>query len=164
MLPIINGVGTLTKDPEILYTQSGTAITKITLAFNNRYKTKSGEQKEETCFLDAVVYGALGEKVVNAFLRKGSKTFFSGKLKQESWTNQAGEKRTKHIIQIEDVALIDSRNNTKPNQPQQQYQPQQRPAPTVEYQNQQGQPYQPRQQQRPAQPQQLDIDDENVPF
>jgi len=63
-------VGNLTRDIELRYTPSGTAIAKTGIATNRRFKTQTGEQKEETCFIDITIFGRAAE-VANQYLSKG---------------------------------------------------------------------------------------------
>jgi len=60
-------VGNLTRDIELRYTGSGMAIAKTGIATNRRYKTQSGEQKEETCFIDITLFGRAAE-IANQYL------------------------------------------------------------------------------------------------
>jgi len=122
MLPIINGVGTLTREPEQRFTQSGSSIVNFGLAFNERYKNKNGQQKESVTFIDCTVFGALGEKVVMPYIHKGSKIFVVGKLKLENWTAQDNSKRSKHSITIENLQMLDSKQDSQANNQGQQNQ------------------------------------------
>ena len=162
MLPKINGVGTLTREPEIRYTAGGSAIVNFTLAFNERFKTKQGEQKENVNFIDCVVFGALGEKVVIPYVHKGDKLFISGKLKLEQWQAQDGSKRSKHSIQIEELEMIGNKsNNAQTNQaPQNGYSAPQQP-PNNGYISNNGEANSTPQQ--PSIPE-IDINSEDIPF
>ena len=108
MLPKINGVFRLSKDPEQRYTQSGSSIVSLSLVSSEKYK-----DKEDTCFIDAVVFGALGDKVVMTYLKKGSQINISGKLKQDSWTNNEGQKMSKHSVTIEGIELLGNKDKTQ---------------------------------------------------
>ena len=55
-------MGNLTRDPELRYTQSNTAVTKLGLAINRRWRNQNGEQQEETCFVDCTAFGRTGER------------------------------------------------------------------------------------------------------
>ena len=162
-------VGNLTRDIEIRYTQSGMAIAKTAIATSRKF-TSNGEKREETCFVDVTFFGKSGE-VANQYLRKGSKILVEGRLSFEQWTDQNGQKRSKHSVIAESMQMLDAKNTTgvtgapmanpaqqQPQQPQQYQQPQQ--------QQQQPQQYQQPQQQYQQQPNipVVDVDSEEIPF
>jgi len=120
MLAKLNGVFRLSRDVELRYLPSGAALAKLSLVNSSKYKTQSGEQKEESCFIDATVFGKLAE-VANNYLHKGSKLYVVGELKQETWQTQDGQNRSKHSIKIDSFEMLDSK-------PQGGQQPQQQPA------------------------------------
>lgn len=85
-------MGNLTRDPELRYTPSGTAVTNLRIAVNRRYRTQSGELKEETAFVTVVAWGRQAETCTQ-FLSKGKPIFVEGRLQMRSWESQSGEKR-----------------------------------------------------------------------
>ncbi|MEK9149887.1 MAG: single-stranded DNA-binding protein [Candidatus Desantisbacteria bacterium] len=90
-------MGNLTKDPELRYIPSGSAVANFTVAVNRTYKDSSGETKEETSFLPVVVWGKQAENC-NQYLKKGGAVFIDGNLKQRSWEDKEGQKRS--IVEI----------------------------------------------------------------
>ena len=72
-------IGNLTRDPEIKYTPKGSAIADIALAINRSYSTDQGEKREETTFVDVVLYGRLAE-IAGEYLRKGRPAYIEGRL------------------------------------------------------------------------------------
>ncbi|MDD4950621.1 single-stranded DNA-binding protein [Sulfuricurvum sp.] len=101
-------VGNLTRDIELRYAQSGSAIAKTAIATSRKF-TLNGEKKEETCFVDITFFGRSGE-VANQYLRKGSKILVEGRLQFEQWVDQAsGQKRSKHSVIVETMQMLDSR-------------------------------------------------------
>lgn len=140
-------VGNLTRDIELRYAQSGTAIANTAIATSRKF-TSNGEKKEEVCFVDITAFGRSGE-VMNQYLRKGSKILISGRLNFEQWEKD-GQKRSKHSVIVESMQMLDSKSDNQQNngqanqqQPQQQqrYQaPQQQSyqQPPVQYQDKQG--------------------------
>jgi len=86
--------GNLTKDPEIRATPSGTTVLKGSLAHNHRYKTREGEAREETTFLDFTLFGPGADTFAQYFFR-GDQVLLEGRLKLDTWETQAGEKRSK---------------------------------------------------------------------
>lgn len=101
-------VGNLTRDLELRYAPSGTAIGSTGLATNRKFKSSNGEQKEEVCFIDITFFGRTAE-IANQYLRKGSKVLVEGRLKLDSWTDQSGQKRSKHSITIENMQMLDTK-------------------------------------------------------
>lgn len=90
-------MGNLTRDPELRYIPSGTAVANFTVAINRTYKDSSGETKEETSFLPVVVWGKQAENC-NQYLKKGKPVFIDGDLRQRSWEDKEGQKRS--IVEI----------------------------------------------------------------
>ena len=101
-------VGNLTRDIELKYAQSGSAIANTAIATSRKF-TVNGEKKEETCFVDITFFGRSGE-VANQYLRKGSKILVEGRLKFDQWVDQtSGQKRSKHSVIVETMQMLDSR-------------------------------------------------------
>ncbi len=86
-------IGNLTRDPELRYIPSGSAVTSFTLAMNRVYKLQTGEKKEETAFVRVVVWARLAE-VCAEYLKKGSPVFVEGRLQSRSWDGPDGQKRS----------------------------------------------------------------------
>ncbi|MCE3047220.1 single-stranded DNA-binding protein [Helicobacter kayseriensis] len=105
-------VGNLTRDVELRYLPSGSAVATIGLASNRRYKKQDGSQAEEVCFIDVKLFGRTAE-VANQYLRKGSKILIEGKLTYESWTDQSGAKRSRHVITAESMQMMDTRSDSQ---------------------------------------------------
>jgi single-strand DNA-binding protein len=101
-------VGNLTRDIELRYLPSGAAIAKSAIATSHKYKTQSGEQKDEVCFLDFNIFGRSAE-VANQYLRKGSKVLLEGRLVLEQWTAQDGSNRSKHSLRVDTMKMLDSK-------------------------------------------------------
>jgi single-strand DNA-binding protein len=87
-------VGNLTRDPELRYIPSGTAVTDIGLAVNDRRKNANGEWVEETTFVDVTLWGRQAE-VASEYLSKGSPALIEGRLKLDTWETSDGQKRSK---------------------------------------------------------------------
>jgi single-strand DNA-binding protein len=170
-------VGNLTRDIELRYTQGGMAIAKTGIATNRKFKKQSGEMVDETMFIDITFFGRSGE-IANQYLRKGSKVLVEGRLMLEQWTDQNGQKRSKHSVNVEEMKMLDGRGDMEQqggygaptgnggynapssqgyNAPQQGYNPPQQPKPQNAY-------------QPPKQPMpentipEIDIDEDEIPF
>jgi single-strand DNA-binding protein len=105
-------IGRLTRDPEMRYTQSGTAMTRFGMA-TNRYGTgPDGERKEFTDFHNIIAWNQgkrnLAE-ICAQYLHKGSLVYVEGRLQTRSWEGQDGQKRTTTEINAQDVQFLESR-------------------------------------------------------
>jgi len=106
--PFLNKVfliGRLTRDPELRYTSSGQAVTTFGLAVNREYTTK-GEKKEETCYVNLVVWGKQAE-ITAEFLRKGNLVFIEGRLNYRTWENENSEKRSVLEVTVENFQFLE---------------------------------------------------------
>jgi single-strand DNA-binding protein len=102
-------VGRLTRDAELMYTNSGFALCKFSLAVNRR--KKQGEQwVDEANFFDINLWGRRGESL-NTYLTKGSQIAIEGQLRQERW-EQDGMKRSKVTIEASNIQLLGSRSDS----------------------------------------------------
>ncbi len=104
-------VGNLTRDIELRYLPSGAAIAKSAIATSYKYKTSTGEQKDEVCFLDFNIFGRSAE-VANQYLRKGSKVLLEGRLVLEQWTAQDGSNRSKHSLRVDTMKMLDTKSES----------------------------------------------------
>ena len=86
-------IGNLTRDPELRYVPSGSAVASFTLAVNRVYKLQTGEKKEEVSFVKVIVWGRMAE-VCGEYLSKGSPVFVEGRLQSRSWDGPDGQKRS----------------------------------------------------------------------
>ncbi len=101
-------LGNLSKDIEIRYSQSGSAIANTAIATTRKFKGADGTQKEEVLFIDVTFFGRSAE-IANQYLRKGSKVQLDGRLKLDQWTAQDGQKRSKHSVSVENLTMLDSK-------------------------------------------------------
>ncbi|MBI3331005.1 MAG: single-stranded DNA-binding protein [Candidatus Omnitrophica bacterium] len=89
-------IGNLTKDPELRYTPSGTAVANLRLAVNSTFKDQSGQRKEETCFVTIVVWARQAE-ICNQYLKKGRSIFVEGRLMYRSWEAEGKTRSTMEV-------------------------------------------------------------------
>jgi len=101
-------IGNLTRDPELRYTPSGTAVCSFGLATNRSWKTDAGEKHDEAEFHNIVAWNKLAE-LCSQFLVKGRKVYLDGRLSTRTWTGQDGASRNRTEIVISDMILLDSR-------------------------------------------------------
>lgn len=115
--------------------QNGTNVSKIALATNKKYKDESGEWQEKTAWHDVTVYGYQAEKIAQ-YMEKGDMILIDGEMQNQSWENDAGEKRYRYFVNAKLVEKImtpkkdeqqsqatqsnyaQKRNHTKPSQRQ----------------------------------------------
>ena len=105
-------IGNLTRDIELRYLTNGSAVAKGAIATSYKYKTATGEQKDEVCFLDFNIFGRSAE-VANQYLKKGSKVLLEGRLVLEQWTAQDGSTRSKHSLRVESMKMMDSKSSSQ---------------------------------------------------
>ncbi len=104
-------LGNLTRDIELRYTQNGMAIAKTAIATNRRFKTATGEQKEEVCFIDITLFGRAAE-IANQYLSKGRRVLIEGRLVYEQWVDNNGQKRSKHSVAVDNMQMIGGREES----------------------------------------------------
>lgn len=99
-------IGRLTRDPQLRYTPSNQTVCEFGLASGRKFKTGSGEEREETVFVDCTVWGKGGE-VFNQFMKKGKQVCIEGRLKLDQWDDkQSGQKRSKLTIVVESFQFL----------------------------------------------------------
>ena len=100
-------VGNLTRDPELRYIPSGTAVSEIGLAVNDRVK-RNDQWVEETTFVDVTLWARTAE-VANEYLGKGSSVLIEGRLKLDTWEKD-GQKRSKLRVVGEKMQMLGGRS------------------------------------------------------
>ena len=100
-------VGNLTRDPELRYIPSGTAVTDIGLAVNDRVK-RNDQWVDETTFVDVTLWARTAE-VASEYLSKGSPVLIEGRLKLDQWETPDGQKRSKLKVIGERMQMLSSR-------------------------------------------------------
>ncbi|MEM8946399.1 MAG: single-stranded DNA-binding protein [Planctomycetota bacterium] len=99
-------LGNLTRDPELRYIPSGTAVSEIGLAVNDRVK-KNDQWVDETTFVDITLWGRTAE-VANEYLSKGSSILIEGRLKLDTWEKD-GQKRSKLRVVADKMQMVGGR-------------------------------------------------------
>jgi single-strand DNA-binding protein len=102
-------LGNVTRDPELRYIASGTAVTDIGLAVNDRRKTATGEWVDETTFVDVTLWGRTAE-VAGEYVTKGSPLLIEGRLKLDTWEKD-GKKNSKLRVVGERMQLLGSKGD-----------------------------------------------------
>jgi len=110
-MPSMNRVflmGNLTRDPELRYIPSGTAVANFGLAVNRTYTTREGESKDEVCFVEIVTWTKTAENCAN-YLTKGRPVLVEGRLQYRSWETDDGQKRSKLEVVADRVQFLGGR-------------------------------------------------------
>lgn len=160
-------VGNLTRDIELRYLPSGSAIAKSAVATSYKYKSATGEQKDEVCFLDFNIFGRSAE-VANQYLKKGSKVLLEGRLVFEQWTAQDGSTRSRHSLRVDAMKMLDSKGDSGIGGDNQGYNSNYNQPSNIQYDELSSQPSyggmnqaKPRVEQRIPE---IDIDEDEIPF
>src|SRR5664279_2682354 len=102
--------GNLTRDPELRYTPKGTAIASFGLAINRKWKSETGEAKEEVVFVDVEAWDRQAE-VVAQYFKKGRPILVEGRLKFDQWEDKnTHQKRSKLSVRLESFSFIDTKH------------------------------------------------------
>jgi len=101
-MPALNRVqliGYLGKDPESKFTPTGKKVTQFSVAISNRWKSKEGDSKEYTEWVNIEAWGRLGE-VCNEYLKKGSLVFVEGRLKTDKYEDKGENKYYTKVVAL----------------------------------------------------------------
>lgn len=98
-------IGNLTRDPELRYLQSGSAVVNFGLAVNRKYRNRSQEMVEETTFVDIEGWGPQAE-TFSRYMSKGRPVFVEGRLRLDSWEAKDGQKRNKLRVVMENFQFL----------------------------------------------------------
>jgi single-strand DNA-binding protein len=106
-------IGNLTRDPEIRYTPSGVAVATVPIAVNSRYK-QGEEAREETLFIDIVVFGKQAENCTQ-YLNKGRMVLVEGRLRERRWEYE-GQKKSKFEVIANNIRFLPRRELSMPSE------------------------------------------------
>jgi len=98
-------IGNLGRDPEMRYTPEGNPVTTFSVASSRKYKTSSGEQREETEWFNCSAWGKLAD-VCNEYLTKGKQVYVEGRLKTRSYQAQNGETRFSIDVTCQEIQFL----------------------------------------------------------
>lgn len=99
-------IGRLTKDPELKFTPTGTAVTTFTLAVERRFKKEDQPQAD---FIPIVVWGKTGENVAN-YKKKGALLSVAGRIETRNYEAKDGTKRYVTEVIADEVSFLDWEN------------------------------------------------------
>lgn len=100
-------IGNLTRDPEMRYTPQGTSVCTFGMAVNRRYK-QGDELKEETTFVNVVVFGKQAD-TCGQYLNKGRMVLVEGRLQERRWETEEGQQRSRHEVVAQAVRFLPKR-------------------------------------------------------
>lgn len=101
-------VGNLTKDPELKFTEANTAVCKGGIATNRKWRNKDGDEQEEVCFVDFVLFGKPAE-TFNQYTQRGDNVLIEGRLVFSQWESTEGQKRSKHEVRADNFTFLGAR-------------------------------------------------------
>ncbi|WP_030188289.1 single-stranded DNA-binding protein [Streptomyces violaceorubidus] len=103
---VVTIIGNATKDPELRYTSSGTAVAKFTVASTPRTYNKQSQAWEdgETLFLPVTVWRQQAEHVAESVVQ-GCRVVVQGRLSQRSFEDREGQRRTVYEVEGDEVAV-----------------------------------------------------------
>lgn len=104
-------IGRLGQDPEVRYTQSNTAVANFSLATNERFKDRNGENQERTEWHRIVAWGRTAE-ICQEYLNKGSLVYIEGPIQTREWEDKDGQKKYTTEIKALTMQMLDSRGDS----------------------------------------------------
>lgn len=105
-------VGRLTRDPEMRYTDGGSAIARFSLAVDRRYKSENGPTAD---FLNCVAFGRTAE-FIEKYFRKGMRMGCQGRIQTGSYTNNDGQKVYTTDVVVESCEFVESKASQQPEE------------------------------------------------
>ena len=103
--------GNMTRDPQLRFLPSQTAVVDFGLAVNHKWRTPQGEDREEVLFIDCSCFGKQAE-TINKYCQKGKPILIEGRLKYETWDDkESGGKRSKHKVVVESFQFLGGRDS-----------------------------------------------------
>ena len=101
-------IGRLGKDPELKYTPSGAPVAKFTMATDEVFKDRAGEQQRRTEWHTIVAWNKLAE-ICGEYLTKGKQVYIEGSIRSRQWEDQSGNKRTAYEIVAREMKMLGSK-------------------------------------------------------
>src|SRR6266571_8776226 len=105
-------IGRLGRDPELKFTPSGAPVAKFSLATDESFKDRSGEQQKRTEWHNIVAWNRLAE-ICGQYLTKGKQVYVEGSIRSRQWEDQSGNKRTSYEIVAREMKMLGSRADTE---------------------------------------------------
>lgn len=105
-------IGRLGRDPEVKYTPGGAPVAKFSLATDEVFKDRSGEQQRRTEWHNIVAWNRLAE-ICGEYLTKGKQVYVEGSIRSRQWEDQSGTKRTSYEIIARDMKMLGAKGDTE---------------------------------------------------
>lgn len=105
-------IGRLGKDPELKYTNNGTPVAKFSVATDEVFKDRAGEQQRRTEWHNIVAWSKLAE-ICGEYLTKGKQVYIEGSIRSRQWEDQSGNKRTAYEIIARDMKMLGSKGDSE---------------------------------------------------
>ena len=105
-------IGRLGKDPELKYTPSGAPVAKFSLATDEVFKDRAGEQQRRTEWHTIVAWNKLAE-ICGEYLTKGKQVYIEGSIRSRQWEDQSGNKRTAYEIIAREMKMLGSKADSE---------------------------------------------------
>ena len=105
-------IGRVGRDPEIKYTPAGNPVAKFSLATDETFKDRSGEQQRRTEWHNIVAWNKLAE-ICGEYLTKGKQIYIEGSIRSRQWEDQSGNKRTSYEIVARTMQMLGSRADSE---------------------------------------------------
>ena len=102
-------IGNLGRDPEMRFTQGGTPFTTFSVAVNENWQTRDGEQQEHTEWFRVIAWARLAE-IANEYLRQGQRVYVEGSLRSSEWQDREGNTRTSADLRARDLMMLSWRD------------------------------------------------------
>jgi single-strand DNA-binding protein len=99
-------LGNLSRDPQLSYLPSQTAVVDFGLAINRNWTGQDGQKKDEVCFVDCRCFGKSAE-TINKYCKKGNPLLVEGRLSFEQWKDKDGRPRSRHRVTVESFQFLD---------------------------------------------------------
>ncbi len=102
-------VGRLGQDPEVRFTQGGTAVANVRIATDETWKDQSGERQQRTEWHTVVLWRRLAE-ICGQYLSKGRLVYIEGRLQTRSWEDREGNKRYTTEVRADNMVMLGGRS------------------------------------------------------
>jgi single-strand DNA-binding protein len=106
-------IGNLTRDPEVRYTEAGTAVASFSIATNRTWKDANQVKQEDVAYHRIVAWSKLAE-ICGQLLTKGKKVYIEGRIQYRKFTDKTGAERDSTEIVAENMMILDAKGNGQP--------------------------------------------------
>jgi single-strand DNA-binding protein len=112
-LNTVTVIGNLTRNAELRYTPNGSAVTRLSVAVNEQYRDRSGQDKESVHYVDVQVWRELAEACGE--LQKGDPVLIVGRFVTDNWTDNDGNKRYQERIEGSRIEFLQRSGGNRPH-------------------------------------------------